>query len=61
MAPVTDGKKLERDFHPDYTDKYALPQVGQSAVWSYKMIYLFQDEVVGSWSDVGAITVYGSV
>lgn len=53
--------KLERDFHPDYTDKAALPAVGQSAVWNYKMIYLFQDDVVGSWSAEQSMTVYGSV
>ena len=53
--------KLERDFHPDFTDKAPLPPVGQTAVWNYKMIYLFADEIVGSWSDETAVTVYGSV
>ena len=53
--------KLERDFHPDYTDKYALPATGQSAVWIYKMIYLYKDEIVGEWSAEQSVTVYGSV
>ncbi len=59
-----DGKgwvKLERDFHPDYTDKSPLPATGQTAVWRYKMIYLYQDETVGEWSDDATMTVYGSV
>lgn len=53
--------KLERDFHPDFIDKAALPPAGQSAVWNYKMIYLYKDEVVGEWSAEQSITVYGSV
>lgn len=57
----TGFKKLDRDFNPDYIDKSALPDAGKSAVWKYKMIYLFKDEVVGSWSDEVTVTVYGNV
>ncbi len=53
--------KLDRDFHPDYTDKSPLPAVGVSAIWNYKMIYIFQDEVVGEWSAEQSVTVYGNV
>ncbi|MDZ4823604.1 MAG: hypothetical protein SH856_09100 [Flavobacteriales bacterium] len=52
---------LERDLRPDYIDKSDLPPAGQSAVWKYKMIYLFKDDVVGSWSDEVAATVVGEV
>jgi len=59
-----DGKgfvKLERDFSPDYIDKFPLPAAGASAVWKYKMIYIFKDEVVGSYSEEVVVTVYGNV
>lgn len=54
-------EKLDRDFNPDFTDKTQLPPAGTSEVWSYKMIYLYKDEVVGDWSDVASVTVQGSV
>ncbi len=63
-ADYGDGKgwvKVERDFSPDYIDKHALPAAGASAVWKYKMIYIFKDEVVGSYSEEVVVTVYGSV
>lgn len=53
--------KLDRDFNPDYIDKTPLPAEGISAVWKYKMIYLYKDEVVGEWSDEVTTTVYGNV
>ena len=57
----TGFKFLDKDFNPDYLDKSALPAAGTSAVWKYKMIYLFQDEQVGNWSEEVVITVYGNV
>jgi hypothetical protein len=53
--------KLDRDMRPDYIDKTNLPVAGATAVWKYKMIYLVNDEVVGSWSDVVSVTVQGEV
>jgi hypothetical protein len=35
--------------------------VGQSAVWKYKLIYVYNDETIGSWSDEVAVTVVGEV
>jgi len=54
-------KFLDKDFSPDYIDKSPLPAAGVSAVWKYKMIYLYKDEVVGNWSDEVSTTVYGNV
>ena len=54
-------QKLDKDFSPDYIDKSALPAVGQTAVWAYKMIYIYKDEVVGSYSGEESVTVYGQV
>ena len=54
-------QRLDKDFSPDYIDKSPLPAPGQTANWSYKMIYLYKDEVVGSYSDEVSITVTGEV
>ena len=51
--------KLDKDFSPDFMDKSPLPEAGKSAVWYYRMIYLLKDEVVGTFSDVVAVTVNG--
>lgn len=59
-----DGKtwaRLDKDFSPDFIDKSELPPAGQSAVWNYKMIYLYKDEVVGKYSAEQSVTVYGAV
>lgn len=53
--------KLDRDFNPDYIDKSELPPAGQSATWKYKMIYLYKDEPVGSYSDEVSVAVQGNV
>ena len=53
--------KQERDFQSPWVDRTALPAVGQSAAWKYKMIYIFNDETIGFWSDEATVTVYGSV
>lgn len=57
----TSWQKLDKDFSPDYTDKSDLPAVGVSAVWIYKMIYIYKDEVVGSYSNEVSVTVQGQV
>ena len=54
-------KFLDKDFNPDYLDKSDLPAAGTSAVWKYKMIYLYKDEQVGNWSEEVVVTVYGNV
>jgi hypothetical protein len=53
--------KQERDFKSPWVDTTALPAVGQSKVWKYKMIYVHNDATVGLWSDEVTVTVYGAV
>jgi hypothetical protein len=53
--------KAERDLRPPFVDKHTLPPVGQSAVWTYKMIYLLNDETIGQWSSEEKVTVFGAV
>lgn len=57
----TGFKKLDKDFSPDFADKSALPAPGSSAVWKYKMIYIYNDEHAGQWSDEVSTTVIGVV
>lgn len=57
----TGWQKLDIDTSPDYTDKTALPAAGQTAVWQYKMIYLYKDAQAGNWSDEATVTVSGNV
>jgi hypothetical protein len=58
-----DGKwvRIDKTFSPDYTDMSALPAAGVSAVWKYKLIYLYKDAVVGSYSVEITVTVMGAV
>lgn len=53
--------KLERDNRSPYADTHPLPAAGQTAVWKYKMIYLFKDAPTGRWSSEVSVTVYGEV
>ncbi len=53
--------KLDFDGKPDYIDKTDLPPAGESKVWKYKLIYVFNDAEVGSFSEEVAVTVYGNV
>jgi hypothetical protein len=48
---------LATDTYPDYLDTFMLPTTGQPALWKYKAIYRFGDDVVGLWSDVVSIAV----
>jgi len=60
----SDGRnwvRIDKTFNPDYTDTSALPAAGVSAVWKYKLIYLYKDAVVGNYSVEIAITVIGAV
>jgi len=58
----TDGinfVKLERVSIADYIDASTLPALNKSEAWSYKMIYLQKDVMVGKWSAVTTIAVLG--
>ncbi|MCW5907399.1 MAG: hypothetical protein KIS94_06045 [Chitinophagales bacterium] len=50
---------LAVDTQPNYLDTHPLPPYGQSAIWKYTAIYLYNDEEAGQWSDVVSITVAG--
>jgi len=47
--------KLERITQTSYTDPSALPAANAAALWNYKMIFVYKDAVVGSYSDVEAL------
>jgi len=53
--------KLDRSTRPDYTDRSPLPAFGISAVWKYKMIYIYKDAEVGNYSDEATVTVVGEI
>ncbi|UPT70425.1 MAG: hypothetical protein M0D53_15260 [Flavobacterium sp. JAD_PAG50586_2] len=50
---------LDKDFRPNFTDNSPLPAVGESAVWKYRAMYLYDDSQVGTWSDIVTISVAG--
>jgi len=50
---------LAIDTVPNYTDTFALPAAGATAIWKYKAIYRVDDAHVGMWSDVVSQTVTG--
>lgn len=50
---------LATDTVPNYTDTFALPASGESAVWAYKAIYRADDEQTGQWSDEASVLVKG--
>jgi hypothetical protein len=50
---------LQRATLPNYTDTSALPAAGVAVVWNYKMIFVYKDAVVGSYSDSVSVTVNG--
>ena len=54
-------EKEERAISSPYLDNSALPAVGASAIWKYKMIYVMHNKTVGNCSDEATITVYGTV
>lgn len=51
--------RLNTDLRPNYVDNTATAPAGQSKAYTYKMIYLYNDEQVGMWSDEVSITVTG--
>jgi hypothetical protein len=53
--------RIDKDYKPDFTDKSDLPPLGQSAAWTYKLIYMYNEEQAGQWSDEVSVTVYGEV
>ena len=48
---------LATDTFPNYIDTFNLPIANSSALWKYKAIYRYGDDVVGIWSDVVSIAV----
>lgn len=56
-----DWKLLKYDTRPNHLDNSPLPDVGTSATWKYKAIYLYKDEQVGLWSDEMSVSVSGVV
>lgn len=50
---------LAIDTVPNYTDTFALPAAGATAIWKYKAIYRLDDTQAGMWSDVVSVTVTG--
>jgi hypothetical protein len=53
--------KKERDLMSPWVDTDPLPLAGQTAVWKYKMVYVFDDKTTGTYSDEVTVTVYGNV
>ncbi len=51
--------RLDTDLRPNYVDNTAMAPEGQSKVYTYKMIYLYNDEQVGMWSSEESIRVAG--
>ena len=49
---------LATDTYPNYTDNAPLPTTG-AAVWRYKAIYRYGDEITGQYSDIASIAVGG--
>ena len=47
------------DVHKKSVTVHVLPPQGQSAIWKYKMVYIFKNKQVATWSDEVTITVYG--
>jgi len=52
-------QKKERWDNSPWSDPDPLPAPGQSAVWKYKMVYIFKNKQVATWSDEVIVTVYG--
>lgn len=48
---------LATDSFPNYVDNTPLPTTGTAAVWKYKVIYKYDDEPTGEWSDIVSISV----
>lgn len=48
---------LATDTVPNYIDSFSIPATAQSALWKYKAIYRYGDDIVGLWSDVVSIAV----
>jgi hypothetical protein len=50
---------LDKDLHPDFIDNSTMPTQGESQIWKYRAMYLYNDDKVGLWSDVVTATVAG--
>ena len=54
-------ESLVLDTRPNYVDRAPLPSLGETAVWSYKAIYVLNDEWIGDYCDPVSITVTGKI
>lgn len=52
---------LDKISKSDMVDKNDLPAHGSSAIWAYRMIYIYKDQRVSYWSDDVNVTVIGSL
>ena len=50
---------LDKDLRPNFIDNSPLPTQGESAIWKYRAMYMFNDAPVGKWSDVVSVPVSG--
>ena len=51
--------KFDKAINPTYTDNSTLPAAGVAVVWQYKFVFLYQDEEVGTTTDVVEVLVTG--
>lgn len=51
--------KLATDLKPNYIDMHPLPALGRAEVWEYRLIYIYNDQYIGTYSDVVGVTVTG--
>ncbi len=55
-------KYYDKSIHRDWVDqREALPAAGVAKTWKYKLIYLYQDKEVGSFSSEIIIVVIGNI
>ncbi len=47
--------------HPAWLDQAALPAGGVVVSWKYRVIYIYENQQAGSWSNVVMVSVYGNV
>ncbi len=55
----TEFVKIATDLKPNYIDMHPLPALGRAEVWEYRLIYIFNDHYIGTYSEVVGITVTG--
>lgn len=50
---------LDKDNNPNFIDMHPLPPSGRAEIWQYILIYLYKDQYMGDYSDIGTISVKG--